>query len=179
MFGVHLALQTERDGQLQVIQSLSEGYEDLSSQNARLLSQIEDVSARVTSVMQESLRYSGQVDSLTKEKADVEQQLHACQDLVAVLRKEIRDGKAALDQMRREVRCTLCGASASRAPSPARWLLLQPCSTAPLGHPTPRSPVCPARGVTDCDSAPRPRNGRVEEAGGRSPGQRSRTPCAA
>lgn len=98
----HEAIITERDGQLQVIQSLSEGYEDLSSQNARLLSQIEDVSARVTSVMQESLRYSGQVDSLTKEKADVEQQLHACQDLVAVLRKEIRDGKAALDQMRRE-----------------------------------------------------------------------------
>ena len=111
MFGVHLALQTERDGQLQVIQSLSEGYEDLSSQNARLLSQIEDVSARVTSVMQESLRYSGQVDSLTKEKADVEQQLHACQDLVAVLRKEIRDGKAALDQMRREVRCIPCAQS--------------------------------------------------------------------
>ena len=96
-------VQGENGNLLAVVQSLSVSYEEISDKNASLLSQMEVLSGRVTSLTHDLHRTNHLLEIVTKEKEALEAQAASCNDTIAALRKDLENQRAVVDTTRKEV----------------------------------------------------------------------------
>jgi chromosome segregation ATPase len=101
------AVQAEAGNLLSVVQSLSASYEEVSERNVLLIGQMEAVSARVTTLTHDAQRNQHMLECLTREKDALAAQSSSAQDVISSLQRELRESRALLEGLRREVHCCL------------------------------------------------------------------------